>query len=112
MEELSKHGKLGLAAARAGLDPKTAAKYRDVGKFPSERRRPGGGRTCEDPLEEDGPAIGAGLAEARELEAKTLFELLLEAQPEKYEPGQVRTLQRRFRGWRATAGPDKEIFFA
>jgi hypothetical protein len=36
MEELKKHGKLGLAAARAGLDRKTAAKYRDAGKLPSE----------------------------------------------------------------------------
>jgi len=112
MEELSKHGKLGMAAARAGMDPKTAAKYRDVGKFPSELKQPRSWRTREDPFEEDWPAIAARLAEAPELEAKTLFELLLEAQPEKYEPGQVRTLQRRVRQWRATAGPDKEVFFA
>ncbi|HJY87650.1 MAG TPA: hypothetical protein VKE24_12505 [Candidatus Acidoferrales bacterium] len=45
MEELSKHGKLGLAAARAGLDPKTAAKYREVGKFPSELKQPRSWRT-------------------------------------------------------------------
>ncbi len=30
MEELSKHGKVGLAAARAGMDPKTAAKHRAI----------------------------------------------------------------------------------
>ena len=112
MEELSKHGKVGVAAARAGMDPKTAAKYRDVGKFPSELKQPRSWRTREDPFEEDWPAIAARLAEAPELEAKTLFELLLESQPEKYEPGQVRTLQRRVREWRATAGPDKEVFFA
>src|SRR6266852_5812758 len=112
MEELSKHGKLGMAAARAGMDPKTAAKYRDVGKFPSELKQPRSWRTREDPFEEDWPAIAARLAEAPELEAKTLFELLLESRPEKYEPGQVRTLQRRVRQWRATAGPDKEVFFA
>lgn len=112
MEELSKHGKVGLAAARAGIDPKTAAKYCELGKLPSELKQPRTWRTREDPFEEDWPAIAASLAEAPELEAKTLFELLLEGQPEKYEPGQVRTLQRRVRQWRATAGPDKEVFFA
>ena len=40
MEQLKKHGKLGLAAARAGLDHKTAAKYRDAGKLPSEMKAP------------------------------------------------------------------------
>src|SRR5262249_25019914 len=112
MEELSKHGKLGLAGARAGLGPETPAKYREVGKFPSELKQPRSWRTREDPFEEDWPAIAARLVEAPELEAKTLFELLLESQPEKYEAGQVRTLQRRVREWRATAGPDKEGFFA
>lgn len=35
MQELRKHGKLGLAAARTGMDRGTAAKYRDAGKLPS-----------------------------------------------------------------------------
>lgn len=30
----------------------------------------------------------------------------------KFDPGQLRTLQRRVRNWRATAGPGKEVFFA
>ncbi len=39
MEEMAKHGGLGLAAARAGMDRKTARKYVKEGKFPSERSR-------------------------------------------------------------------------
>lgn len=40
MEELKKHGILTLAAARAGMDRGTAAKYRDEKKLPSEMKAP------------------------------------------------------------------------
>ena len=39
MEELSKHAQIGRAAMKAGMDPKTARKYRDAEKLPSEMRR-------------------------------------------------------------------------
>lgn len=81
MEELKKHGKLGLAAARAGLDRKTAAKYRDEGKLPSELKAPRNWRTREDPFEEVWPVIQSKLEAAPELEAKTLFEWLAQEQP-------------------------------
>ncbi len=61
MEELKKHGTLGLAAARAGLDRKTAAKYRDVGQLPSELKAPRNWRTREDPFEEVWPVIQSKL---------------------------------------------------
>ena len=112
MEELSKHGKLGLAAMRAGMDRKTAKKYRDAGKLPSQLKQPRTWRTRPDPFEEEWPAIAARLTEAPELEAKTLFEELMARAPEKYEPGQLRTLQRRVKQWRAQQGPEREVFFA
>lgn len=113
MEELNKHGKLGLAAMRAGVDRKTAAKYRDEGKLPSELKAPRHWRTREDPFDEVWPVIESKLIDAPEFEAKTLFEwLVAEAPAGTYEPGQLRTLQRRVRDWRATAGPEKEVFFA
>ncbi len=113
MEELNKHGKLGLAAMRAGVDRKTAAKYRDEGKLPSELKTERHWRTREDPFDEVWPVIVSKLIDAPEFEAKTLFEWLVGGAPEgTYEPGQLRTLQRRVRDWRATAGPDKEVFFA
>jgi len=51
------------------------------------------------------------LCEAPELEAKALFEDLCERYPERYQEGQLRTLQRRIKQWRALHGPPKELFF-
>lgn len=112
MEELNKHGKVGLAAARAGMDRKTARKYRDAAALPSQMKQPRTWRTRDDPFEADWPEIALRLAEAPELEAKTIFEELISRRPQLYEPGQLRTLQRRVRQWRAEAGPDKTVFFA
>src|SRR6187549_679527 len=99
MEELNKHGQLGLAAVRAGMDRKTARKYRKKGKLPSELKQPRTWRTRGDPFKEDWPELEKQLREAPELEAKTLFEALLAKWPDKYEPGQVRTMQRRLQEW-------------
>ena len=74
MEEIQKHGEIGLAAMRAGMDRKTARKYVRAGKLPSELRKPHTWRTREDPFAEDWPALAAMLEEAPELEARTLFE--------------------------------------
>lgn len=59
-----------------------------------------------------GLGLGRGhAANGAELEAKTLFEYLLELYPDRYHPGQIRTLQRHIRRWRAAEGPPKEVFF-
>lgn len=112
MEEYQKDGALGRAALRAGLDRKTARKYVREGKLPSELKKPHTWRTREDPFEADWPRIAAMLEAAPELEATTIFEHLQEQEPEKYQPGQLRTLQRRVRRWRAKSGPEREVFFA
>lgn len=111
MEELSKHGRLGIAALKAGMSRDTARKYRDLGKLPSDLKKPRTWRTRRDPFGEDWPSIEQRLEEAPELEAKALFEHLLEERPEEYDAGQVRTFQRRVRQWRAEKGPPKMIFF-
>ena len=101
MEELERQGsKVGLAALRAGMHRNTARRYRDLGKVPSELRQPRSWRTREDPFAEDWPAVAQRLADAPELEAKVLFEDLLSRRPERYEPGQMRTFQRRVKTWR------------
>jgi len=46
------------------------------------------------------------------LEAKTLFEVLLEQHPDRYQEGQLRTLQRRVKQWRVSDGPEQEVFFS
>lgn len=111
MEEMQKHGAIGRAAMRAGMDRKTARKYVRAGKLPSELRTPHAWRTRDDPFAADWPAVVAMLEEAPELEATTLFDHLLARNPEAYTPGQLRTLQRHIRQWRAQRGPEREIFF-
>ncbi len=49
-------------------------------------------------------------AEGR-LQPRTLFRELCRRHPDRFEPGQLRTLQRRFREWRAQDGPDREVYF-
>jgi hypothetical protein len=112
MEEMAKHGKVGLASMRAGLDRKTGRKYAASWKLPSEHLAPRTWRTRPDPFVDDWPWVEEKLRVAPELEAKTLFEALCEARPGVYQEGQLRSLQRRVRQWRAQHGPDKKVFFA
>ena len=42
----------GIAAMKAGMDEKTARKYRKEGKLPSERKQDHGWRTRKDPFED------------------------------------------------------------
>lgn len=112
MEELSRHGSLERAALRSDMDRKTARKYVREGKLPSEMKGPRSWRTRPDPFEEDWEEIRGRLMEAPELEAKVLFEDLAERKPGRYEPGQLRTLQRRIRQWRGEQGPERRVFLA
>jgi hypothetical protein len=112
MEEMTKHGEIGRAAMKAGMDRKTARKYVQVGKLPSEMAAPRDWRTREDPFAEHWGEVEALLEKAPELEAKTLFAMLVEKYPDRYDEGQLRTLQRRVRAWRAEHGPAKDIVLA
>jgi len=111
MEEMTKQGRIGVAAMKADMDRKTARKYLKEGKLPSEMRSPRDWLTRPDPFEEHWPALAEQLRATPELEAKTLFEQLCEQHPGRYEPGQLRTLQRRVQRWRAAEGPDQEVMF-
>jgi hypothetical protein len=111
MEEMSKHGQIGQAAMKADMDRKTARKYVEAGMLPSEMARPRDWRTRPDPFEEHWPELEERLRLTPELEAKTLFELLVEQHADRYDAGQLRTLQRRVKRWRAAHGPDREIVF-
>ncbi|MCK6565108.1 MAG: IS21 family transposase, partial [Dehalococcoidia bacterium] len=104
MEAMSRHGKVGRAAMVSAMDRKTARKYIEAGRLPSELEKPRTWRTRADPFEAEWPALVARLTAAPTLEAKTLFEELLAEHPDAYHPGQLRTLQRRIREWRARSG--------
>jgi hypothetical protein len=95
MEAMTKHGGVGLAALKAGMDRKTARKYIVAGTLPSEMRAPRDWRTREDPFAEHRDEVRALLRETPGLEAETVFELLALKYPDRYAPGQLRTLQRR-----------------
>ena len=95
MEEMSEHDKIGRASMKAGMDRKTGRKYVKLGKLPSQVETPRPWRTREDPFAEDWPLISEMLGDAPGLEAKFLFGWLLEQHPGRYEPGQLRTFQRR-----------------
>lgn len=112
MEEYQKRGKSGLAALRSGMHRNTASKYLKSGELPSNLKASRWWHTRPDAFAEAWPEIESRLEAAPELEAKTLFEYLCGREPGRYEPGQLRTLQRRVKQWRAQRGPDKEVFFA
>ena len=48
---------------------------------------------------------------SRSDQAQTLFADLQRRQPGRFQDGQLRTLQRRVKRWRALAGRPKEVFF-
>ena len=101
----------GIAAMKAGMDEKTARKYRMLGKLPSELEKRHTWTTRKDPFEDAWPAIKVMLGINPGLEAKTLFEDLQRRNPGRFADGQLRTLQRRIKIWRASQGPPKEVFF-
>ncbi|MGQ0508036.1 MAG: hypothetical protein ACT4TC_22270 [Myxococcaceae bacterium] len=112
MEEMSKHGTIGMAAMKAGMDRKTARKYVATGKLPSEMPVIRDWLTRGNPFEEHWAEVVEQLRDAPGLEAKTVFEALFAKYPGRYEPGQLRTLQRHVRSWRAEEGPEKEVTLA
>jgi hypothetical protein len=112
MEEMSNHGQIGRAAMKADMDRKTARKYVAAGKLPSELRPPRDWRTRADAFAEHWSKIETELRETPALEAKTLFAQLQQQHPGRYEDGQLRTLQRHVKRWRAAHGPEREIVLA
>jgi hypothetical protein len=102
MRERTKGKSQEQAAAKANLrSRKTVSKYEKLALSPTEKSKPRAHRTRPDAFAEDWPELEKMLADAPELEAKALFDWLAEKQPDKYQEGQLRTLQRRVSRWRA-----------
>jgi hypothetical protein len=109
MEFLGKRKPLYVAATRSGMTEKTARKYRDLGGIPA--RAPRTYRTRKDPFEAVWPEIERLLEASPGLEAVTIFDTLRLRADVSFGDGQLRTLQRRIRRWRASRGPEKEVMF-
>jgi transposase len=102
------------AAAAANMSVRSARTWK-TGALPSEKeKKPRTWRTREDPFtdvweREIVPLLAAD--RNRVLEATTLMQVLDEKHPGRFGAGQVRTLQRRLRDWRALNGGEREVFF-
>lgn len=100
-----------VAAVKSGMDVKTARKYLRSKKLPSEIKERHGWRTRLDPFSQHWDLIEDFLLTSEGLEAQTMLDYLIEHYPDDYKPSQLRTLQRRFREWRAERGADKAAIF-
>jgi hypothetical protein len=101
------------AAAASSMSLRTAREW-DSGPAPSTTKQLRDWRTRPDPFAavwgtDVEPLLRSDTKGV--LEAKLVLELLRTRYPEQFHPGQARTLQRRFRDWRAQHGPEPEVFF-
>jgi hypothetical protein len=100
------------AADAAGISSKTARKYLKSKQLPSQCKVEHTWRTRKDPFADDWSWIEQILIDTEAaVEAKTIFEALQRAHPRKYHSGQLRTLQRHVKVWKALYGPARETFF-
>ena len=104
---------LGAAAAAAGMSERTARRWPE-GALPSTAKGPRTWRTREDAFGDvwESEVVPQLVADAEgRLQVLTLFRELCRRHPGRFEAGQLRTLQRRVREWRAQDGPEREVYF-
>lgn len=100
-----------IAALKTDMSKNTAKKYLNTESLPSQLKKVHTWRTRKDPFENVWDELEKMLQEFSGLEAKTLFDYLQRKYPGDFQDGQLRTLQRRLKAWRATEGPPKEVSF-
>jgi len=93
------------------MNRKTATKYIRNGILPSQISQSRDWRTREDPLQKIWEKAEQFLKDSPGLEAKALFEHLLEQHPDQLDQIHLRTFQRRIKSWRLLSGKDQEVFF-
>ena len=103
------------AAAAADVSVRSARTWQ-TGALPSETKEERSWRTRKDPFEAAWSSTVIPLLTADKagiLQATTILAALNEERDDddKYGEGQLRTLQRRIRDWRALHGPEQEVFF-
>lgn len=99
-------------ADKVGVDVQTARKYLRSGALPSQCAPERYWRTRQDPFSDVWGWVVQQLELNNHLQAITLFSALQRQYPGRFQDGQLRTLQRRIKNWRATQGPPREVFFA
>lgn len=111
LEERRKGASQKLAAARTGMSERTVRKYEQAGKLPSQMKMPRTHRTRANPFAVDWPWVEDQLRRDQALQTKTLFALLCQAYPGRYQESQLRTLQRHVQAWRIQHGDEREVMF-
>lgn len=99
------------AAAKSGMDVKTARKYIKNGQLPSDMKKVRNWKTRVDAFEAHWPECEKMLETSPGLEAKTLLDYLITQYPEHYRENQIRTFRRRVSQWRAEYGKEKPVIF-
>ena len=100
------------AAAKVGISVRAARRLEGQSALPSQRPVRTW-RTRSDPLEAVWiEEVLPLLRSTPGLTAVTVLEELHRRHPGRFEPGVLRTLQRRVRHWRALEGAEREVFFA
>lgn len=112
MKELARGKTREAAAAVGNMSSRTLRTYLRDGRLPGDRRLPHDWLTRTDPFAEVWPAVAAMLNDEPGLLPITLFQHLQRQYPGRFPDGQLRTLQRRIKRWRALEGPAKAVFFA
>ena len=111
MRNLRAGNTLAVAGAKAGMCERTARKWSRLGRLPGEVRADRTPPTRPDVFAEVWAEVREMLAVNPGLQAKTVFQELQRRYPGRFADGQLRTLQRRVKVWRATEGPPREVFF-
>ena len=77
-------------AAKAGMDVKTARKYLQTRRLPSQMKVPRDWRTRKDPFEDVWSEVEILIKDSPELQALTIFQDLQRRYPGKFQDGQPR----------------------
>ena len=107
---VKKEKTLSVAAAKSGMDEKTARKYLSERKLPSQLKGSHTWRTREDPFVDAWEEALTFLWNPG-IESKSIFCYFQRKYPGKFQDGQLRTFQRKVKRWRALEGPSKEVYF-
>ena len=108
MRKESHKGTLARAALKAGISEKTARKYLKQNDNDSVTKQ---SAPKPNPFESHWQELTERLEKAPELQAQTLMTYLTESYPDLYKPGQIRSLQRRLKAWKAEHGASKPVIF-
>lgn len=98
-------------ADAAGVSAKTARKYLNLNRTPSQLKVAHTWPTHDDAFADVWPEAVSFLANNTGIEAKTLFDHLRKLYPGRFMPRQLRTFQRRVKDWKLLYGPAQEVYF-